>query len=214
MACSTLTLLFLFGLVCLASAQTNSTITDPDADGVDELPAANSTDTANTTEAACPLTEAALAGVDLTNATTACAGEGVMLPAAADGGVGAAALLFDPRSAINSLPLFCASHPDTPCPSFLLPAVLLPHAESTSEGFCSACLCSIATALVAGSPTFSALAASPNATDLNLNTLVEQCAGEASSPQVFSSNKQTETALYRAIPSFAARGAGLPTCRD
>lgn len=80
MARSTLSLLFLFGLVCLASAQTNSTITEVD-DGADELPAANTTDTtANaTTEAECPLTEASLAGVDLTNATSACLGEGFLL---------------------------------------------------------------------------------------------------------------------------------------
>lgn len=60
------------------------------------------------------------------------------------------------------LPL-CAGHPSRP-------------ADTNSTAFCSSCLCSIATSLVTGSPTFAALATS-NSTDINLNTLVEQCAG-------------------------------------
>jgi hypothetical protein len=82
MARSSLALLFLFGLVCLASAQTtNSTTTD--ADDIELAPINSTEPTNSTTEAACPLTEEALAGVNLTAAVTACAGEGMLLLSAA-----------------------------------------------------------------------------------------------------------------------------------
>jgi hypothetical protein len=50
-----------------------------------------------------------------------------------------------------------------------------PLTDPTSADFCSDCLCSIANTLITGSPVFASLAA--NASAVNLNTLVEQCAG-------------------------------------
>jgi hypothetical protein len=88
-----------------------------------------------------------------------------------------------------------------------LPAAFLPclsHADSTGAAFCSDCLCSIATALAAGSPTFSALASSPNATELDLNNLVELCAGEAVSCKLGPPSP----------PQHDHRQTVLPTCQE
>jgi hypothetical protein len=73
-------------------------------------------------------------------------------------------------------------------------------------------LCSIATALVSGSPTFAAIAASDDASDINLNTLVEQCAGKPgrSLPLAASGGENLRVAvraLAEAAPAAAAMAA-------